>query len=93
MTPENWLLSIIPTTLLLLLAWFARHQFGSWLSPTAFFGVYWGLMLLAPLIIAPDYYFWPGAAWFILFCVWTLHIGMQLGWALGGRLVILVTND
>jgi len=93
MTSENWVLSIIPSLLLLLLAWFARHQFGSWLFPSAFFGLYWALPLITSLILAPDFHFWPGAAWFILFFGWTVHVGTQLGWAIGNTNVKAIKRN
>lgn len=83
MTIENWILSIIPSWLLLLLAWFAKRQFGSWLFPAALFSLYWALFLLTSLMLAPDFYFWPGAAWFILFFGLSVHAGAQLGYGIG----------
>ena len=85
MTAEYWLLSLVPALLLFLLAWGARRLFASWLAPSAFFALYWGVGLLAPLVLAPDYYFWPGAAWLILFSAWVFHVGTVTGWAFGSH--------
>jgi oligosaccharide repeat unit polymerase len=79
MTIENWILSVIPALLLLLLAWFAKRQCGGWLTPSAFLGLYWGVALLIPLILAPEFDFWPGAAWFIMFLGFVFHLGVLGG--------------
>jgi len=78
-TTESWVFSIIPTFLLLGLAWFARRQFGSWLYPGAFFSLFWFVALLAPLVLAPDFDFWPGAAWWILLFSWIVYVGASFG--------------
>jgi oligosaccharide repeat unit polymerase len=82
-TIECWILSVIPVLGLFLLAGFARVQLRNWLAPSAFFALYWALALSAPLVLAPDFYFWPGAAWLILFIAMCVHVGAQLGWAAG----------
>jgi oligosaccharide repeat unit polymerase len=86
MTIEYWLLSIIPALLLLLLAWIARLQFKSWLAPSAFFSLYWAFALLAPLLLVPSFYFWPGAAWLLLAFGLILHTGVIFGWFIGANL-------
>lgn len=86
MTIEAWILSLIPTILLFILACLARSQFRSWLAPGAFFTLYWTGGLLIPLTITADFYFWPGAAWFILLFAAILYIGSVIGWTIGHHL-------
>jgi oligosaccharide repeat unit polymerase len=84
MTVESWILSVFAAILLVLLGWLSRWQLRSWLAPSAFFNLYWGVLLLTPLVLAPDFYFWPGAALLIFFFGLTLHMGVQFGWAFAG---------
>jgi oligosaccharide repeat unit polymerase len=72
-------LSVIPSLALLFLAWVARRQLNSWLAPSAFFALYWGVALLVPLLLAPDFNMWPGAPWLILVLGYALHLGVLVG--------------
>ena len=76
-----WLLNLSPAFLLLLLAWVARRQLGSWSAPSAFFCLYWAIALIIPLILAPDFDFWSGAAWLILVFGIYLHLGTLIGFS------------
>ncbi len=85
MTAGEWVLAAAPAAMLPILAWIARRQFGSWLAPSAVFGLFWGAGLLLPLVLAPDFRMWPPAPWLILVLALTLHLGVMAGVALGGR--------
>lgn len=84
----NWVLWLVPTLLLLGGAVLTRLQFGNWLAPTPFFCLYWGGILSIPLLFTPTFYFWPAAAWFILFAAVCLHTGVQTGYLLGESRVL-----
>jgi len=82
MFTENWVLSIIPAIFLLIFAWTARRLHGSWLVPSAFFGLCWATFLILPLILSPGFGFWPGASWLILFFGLLLHLGVLIGFSI-----------
>ena len=71
--------AFIPALLLIFLAVFARVQQGSWLAPGAFFALIWSIFVFAPLILAPDFYMWSGAIWWILFVAFAVYVGSILG--------------
>jgi oligosaccharide repeat unit polymerase len=76
---ENWILSVTPSLLLLLLAWIAHRQLGGWLAPSAVFGLYWAAALILPLVLTPQFEFWPGASWLIWILGLALHSGVMAG--------------
>jgi oligosaccharide repeat unit polymerase len=76
----DWILSLVPALLLLLLALVARRQFGSWISPGAFFSLYWAVALLCCLLLAPDFQLWPGATWYVLLVAYAFYYGFYLTW-------------
>jgi oligosaccharide repeat unit polymerase len=79
MSLDQWCLSQPPVLFLFFLAYISRRQFGTWLVPSAFFSIYWGILLEVPLILAPDFYFWPGAAYLIFLFALCVHAGVCLG--------------
>lgn len=93
MTLEFWIQSLIPSLLLISLVGLDYKQFGSPLVPSTFFGMYWALCLLVPLLLAPDFYFWPGAAWAILIFAACLRVGVQFGMALGNSKSVLAVRN
>ncbi len=76
---ENWLLSLIPASLILLLALWVRKQQKSWLAPGAFFSLMWSLYTFLPLLVTMNYYVWHGAVWWIFLCVAAVYFGSILG--------------
>ena len=68
-------MAFIPALLMVLLAILARVYGRSWLEPGAFFALMWTIFVLAPLVLAPDYYVWSGGVWWILVTVLTVCSG------------------
>jgi len=71
-----WILSIIPSVLLLLLFIVIHSVYGSWLIPSAFFALYWGSLLVLVLVLFPFMDMWPPAVWLILAAASVFHIGV-----------------
>ena len=80
---ENSILNFAAVFSFLLIAGFARKTFKDWLVPSAFFNLFWGLMLLISLVLAPDFYVWPGGPWLLFSWGLLLHIGSIVGWSMG----------
>ncbi len=68
-------LVFIPALLLALLAILALAIGRSWQAPGAFFSLMWTVFVLAPLVLAPDYYVWSGGVWWILVTALTVCLG------------------
>ena len=62
----GWILALIPMLLLLVVSIIVRSHCKSWIHPGAYFPLVVMLYFLLPLILAPDFYFPPGAMWWIL---------------------------
>jgi hypothetical protein len=77
----------IPTMLLVALALFARISLGSWLSPGAFFPLFWSCLVIPSLLVA-DYPVWDVALWWIVGSLLAFYLGSLLAAIAGRRLPI-----
>lgn len=80
-TPD-WHQALFPAGALLALAFFARLQQRSWLSPGAFWLLFWSFCVWLPLLAAPHYYVWPPAIWHILAAAICVYFGSLIGMAI-----------
>lgn len=62
----NWLLALIPLTVLVLIAFIARSYYGTWIHPGSFFVLFVSVFFIAPLVVAPDFYISPSSMWWVL---------------------------
>src|ERR1700682_4934033 len=81
MSPD-WLLSLIPATLLVFLAVGLRRAQGSWLVPGPFFAAAWSVFVWVPIILARYVPVWPLAVFWILFSAAAVAGGSWLGIAM-----------
>lgn len=77
----QWLLSVPPALLLVVLALVSRKQQGTWFAPGAFFALVWSLFVWAPLLLVNDVGVWPGAVWWIALSATVLSLGSTVGMA------------
>ena len=76
---DEWAVSFLAVLLLLAVAVVIRVQHRSWLSPAAFWGLVWAVILLSSVLFVPDYLLRvAGVAW-ILGCVLIVSAGADLG--------------
>jgi oligosaccharide repeat unit polymerase len=73
-----WLLSLIPMLLLLTISIVVRLHCRSWTQPGAYFCLAVMIYFLIPLIVAPDFYFSPGAMWWIFASVLVFLSGSMM---------------
>lgn len=62
----DWILALLPTLALFVLAYLSALQLGGWLAPSALFCLYWGAAQLGVLILGADLGYRPIAALFFL---------------------------
>ncbi len=76
------LLIWLPTTSFILLTIIIRLRSPSWAFPPAFFGLLWSVLLVLPLVAAPDYYHSHLVPWLLFSLLLALWLGAQLGFQL-----------
>src|SRR6266849_2969850 len=77
---DEWVVSFLAVLLLLVAAFAIRVQHWSWLSPAAFWGLVWAVILLSSVLFVPDYLLRvAGVAW-ILGCMLIVSVGADLGY-------------
>jgi len=76
---EQWLLSFLIALVLVLISLFFRIQQGSWFSPGAFFALCWCILVLLPLLAAPDFEVNPLGILWILIAVFIVYFGSLIG--------------
>jgi len=75
----NWLLSFLIGCLLVVFAIFARAQQKNWLSPGAFFALFWAVFISIVLFIFPNNYIHPAAVLWIFIVVLAVYVGTLSG--------------
>lgn len=75
----GWFAAALPAGLLVLIAFVARRMQGTWVSPGAFFALFWATLTWMALIVAPDFEVWPVAVWAIVGAVIAVNIGTLIG--------------
>ena len=76
--------NLIPALVLVSLALLARRTLGSWLSPGAFFSVFWSVAVWVPLAFAPDSLVAASGMWWIVASCVSVYVGSAAGVALVG---------
>jgi len=76
---DVWVYSFILDLFIVLLALLARMQQGSWLSPGAFFALFWAVFVSIVLFIFPNNYIHPAAILWIFIVVLTVYVGSLCG--------------
>ena len=77
--------AILILSLIITVAFFARFNEGSWLSPGAFFAMLWSLYILCALFFIEDFDTLGTALLWILLSCWTIHFGCLFGKSLTTR--------
>lgn len=70
---------VIPLVFLVILVFLFRLYQGSWFAPGTFFLFFWGMVIFASLILAPDYQVSAWAIWWITVSCFCFAVGSLFG--------------
>jgi oligosaccharide repeat unit polymerase len=74
----QFFLELLPVIVIIFTALILKRIHGTWLAPSSFFSLFWGVFTCAPLIFAKEFNFYPLGLWIITSVVLAIGLGSLL---------------